>query len=327
MGHRILPKHLKPKNNIIAQKYTLASILVFVFAVSGGFSLGFSQNKIADATAVSYKPKGYIMPVSGLITQGWNGAFSHKDTLAIDISGPNFTGTPIVAAKTGKVVRSANDGLHNAGYGNFVVIEQDEGGFAYYAHLSKTIVRDGEMVKQGQLIGNAGNTGDSTNPHLHFEVKKRIRGAETLPFYFVNCNECILETGKIYNANSNGAITPPRPILPNCDNLFAQKWKMGQKGQEVRDLQNCLRERNLFAHPTITGNVGNITIDGLSKIKKGQDLCELLYQRTWRIGQNSQVSSCLKSVNLVKKINTKIDAPTLQALKKLTPELVAKSNI
>jgi len=96
----------------------------------------------------------------------------------LDISAK--TGTPVYATGDGIVVLS---GINN-GYGLCVKINH---GYKYqtrYAHLSKIIVTDGEIVKRGQLIGYVGSTGRSTAPHLHYEV--RINDKPMNPLKFMN---------------------------------------------------------------------------------------------------------------------------------------------
>lgn len=76
-------------------------------------------------------------------------------------------GTPVMAADGGRVVGSSFDG---SGYGELVKIGH-EWGTSYYAHLSEQQVRVGDEVTAGQVIGLSGNTGNSTGPHLHFEIR------------------------------------------------------------------------------------------------------------------------------------------------------------
>jgi murein DD-endopeptidase MepM/ murein hydrolase activator NlpD len=85
-------------------------------------------------------------------------------------------GNPIYAAAAGTVLISKNSGW-NGGYGNYVAIKHPNGTQTVYGHLSSTMVLVGQTLIQGQLIGYSGNTGRSTGPHLHFE----IRGAKN-PF-------------------------------------------------------------------------------------------------------------------------------------------------
>lgn len=86
--------------------------------------------------------------------------------LAIDIAAG--TGMPIYASDSGVVVFS---GWDSNGYGNVVMIDHQNGYHTLYAHMSNLNVSCGNSVFQGQMIGNAGSTGNSTGPHLHFEVR------------------------------------------------------------------------------------------------------------------------------------------------------------
>lgn len=94
---------------------------------------------------------------------GGIGSTNHE---GLDIAVP--TGTPVQAAKDGKVVFADNGG----GYGNLVVIQHGDGTFTKYAHQSQLNVQVGQEVKAGEVIGKSGSTGNSTGPHLHFEVRK-----------------------------------------------------------------------------------------------------------------------------------------------------------
>ena len=77
-------------------------------------------------------------------------------------------GTPVYATADG-VVTSAN--FSTGGYGYLVKIDHSLGFMTYYAHLNKIVVQKGMFVKRGQLIAYSGNTGQSTGPHLHYEIR------------------------------------------------------------------------------------------------------------------------------------------------------------
>jgi murein DD-endopeptidase MepM/ murein hydrolase activator NlpD len=80
------------------------------------------------------------------------------------------SGTPIKAAAPGKVVEAKTDG---DGYGNYITIDHGNGWYTRYAHMvEKTPLKEGDVVTAGQQIGKVGSTGNSTGPHLHFEVLK-----------------------------------------------------------------------------------------------------------------------------------------------------------
>ena len=104
----------------------------------------------------------FIWPVSyRRITQNY--WYGHP---AIDIGMPE--GTPVVASDTGTVTWA---GWNVYGYGNLIVVNHGNGYETYYAHLSGINVFPGQVVNQGQLIGYTGNTGRSSGPHLHFEIR------------------------------------------------------------------------------------------------------------------------------------------------------------
>ncbi len=107
----------------------------------------------------------YFWPVEGgYISSRFGGERSHK---GLDIAAPY--GTPIYAAAAGTVTKVGSG--WNGGYGNCVVIQNDDGNITYYAHQSETACEVNDHVEAGQVIGYVGSTGDSTGNHLHFEVR------------------------------------------------------------------------------------------------------------------------------------------------------------
>lgn len=94
----------------------------------------------------------------------------------IDILAPG--GEPILAAKSGVVITSA----YHRSYGNYVVISHGNGQTTLYAHMSRRGCKEGDTVKQGQVIGYVGTTGSSNGNHLHYEV--RINGKRTDPLNY-----------------------------------------------------------------------------------------------------------------------------------------------
>lgn len=87
---------------------------------------------------------------------------------AVDLAAP--LGTPILASASGKVIISRGSGW-NGGYGTYIVVRHENGTQTLYAHNSQNIVYSGQYVVQGQVIGYVGNTGRSTGPHTHFEIR------------------------------------------------------------------------------------------------------------------------------------------------------------
>lgn len=100
-----------------------------------------------------------IWPVAGSISQSYGGRHT-----GIDIAGS--AGSNISAADGGVVTFAGWQG----GYGNFVIIKHSNGLVTRYAHCSKILVSSGQSVSQGQTVATRGSTGNSTGPHLHFEV-------------------------------------------------------------------------------------------------------------------------------------------------------------
>ncbi|MFF9058657.1 M23 family metallopeptidase [Streptomyces sp. NPDC101213] len=90
-------------------------------------------------------------------------------------SGQDFavaTGTKVFAAHGGKVVKAGGNGAGDGpAYGNAIVIKHANGVYSQYAHLSHVNVKVGQVVKTGQRIALSGNTGNSSGPHLHFEIR------------------------------------------------------------------------------------------------------------------------------------------------------------
>lgn len=108
----------------------------------------------------------YFWPVDGGYISAHQGdGRGHK---GIDIAAPY--GTPIYAAASG-VVTDAGTGW-NGGYGNCIIIQNDDGNVTVYAHQAELVAAYGDVIEKGQLIGYVGSTGDSTGNHLHFEVRK-----------------------------------------------------------------------------------------------------------------------------------------------------------
>ena len=84
----------------------------------------------------------------------------------LDIAGTGL-GSPIYAADNGTVIKSE---FNNSGYGNYVVINHNNGYYTSYAHMNERAANIGDTVAKGQVIGYVGQTGRATGPHLHFEA-------------------------------------------------------------------------------------------------------------------------------------------------------------
>ncbi len=123
-----------------------------------------------------------IWPVKGFITDGFGyriDPFTGKRAFhkGIDISAKR--GTPVIAPADGIVTMAGK----TKGYGNFVVINHQNNIETRYGHLRDIFVKKGQMVKRGDVIGTVGNTGRSTGPHLHFEI--RVNGKAVNPKNYI----------------------------------------------------------------------------------------------------------------------------------------------
>lgn len=132
-----------------------------------------ARRAAAGQSAPTSNPGGYIWPVSsryitstvgGRASPGGIGSTNHKGT---DIGRVGYTSS-IYAAKAGTVIISE----YSKSYGNYVVVSHGSGNTTLYAHMSSRKVSVGQYVNQGDVLGITGSTGNSTGPHLHFEVKE-----------------------------------------------------------------------------------------------------------------------------------------------------------
>ena len=108
---------------------------------------------------------------------------TRKMHAGMDFSAPS--GTPIYATGNGKVSKVRKS---RRGYGNHVKIDHGYGYATLYAHMTKYIVREGQKVKRGELIGYVGSTGKSVAPHLHYEVHKDNKKINPVNFYYNDLN-------------------------------------------------------------------------------------------------------------------------------------------
>ena len=120
------------------------------------------QLSVSQPVVWPYGDGHFIWPVEGgVISQGFHS--THK---ALDIAVK--IGTPVRAVDNGIVIKS---GYSTIGYGGRVVIDHQIDYTTLYAHLTQALVEEGDVVEKGQIIGYVGSTGNSTGPHLHFELR------------------------------------------------------------------------------------------------------------------------------------------------------------
>ncbi len=136
----------------------------------------FRENRELLASTPSIWPtEGWVTSPFGMRRSPFTGRREfHK---GIDIS--NRRGTPIYASAKGTVSFSGVDG----GYGNCVVLNHGGGVTTRFAHMQRFVVKEGQTVTRGELVGYMGNSGRSTGPHLHYEV--RINGVCVNPMRYI----------------------------------------------------------------------------------------------------------------------------------------------
>ena len=121
-------------------------------------------------------------PIKGPITSRYGKRRDPLNKKSAFHSGIDFRG------KRGEKIRSTANGIvkkafKNGGYGNYVMIDHGNGYTTSFSHMQKYLVRRGDRVKRGQVIGLVGNTGRSTGPHLHYEVA--LDGKTINPYNFM----------------------------------------------------------------------------------------------------------------------------------------------
>ena len=140
---------------------------------------------LLDAGKITFDPgTGYVWPVPGnyRITSLF-GPRIHPITgrpgnhTGTDIAAPG--GTPIHAARGGVITIST----YNNSYGNYVVVQHDNGVSTLYAHMRSRAVQEGDIVEQNQVIGYVGTTGSSTGNHLHLEFRDNGTRQDALSYY------------------------------------------------------------------------------------------------------------------------------------------------
>lgn len=182
-----------------------------------GFGYEYTSNfgdHTPDTFTVNYVYElPYAPGTAELISQGYNGTFSHRGALSLDFE--MSQGTPVHAARGGVVAmveERFDEGCPSKRceeFTNEVVILHSDGTFGEYVHLRQNgaFVEEGEVVKVGQLIGESGATGFANGPHLHFSVyRQKMSGRTYVPTVFRTARTQVpskLEKGKTYRRPAN----------------------------------------------------------------------------------------------------------------------------
>ncbi|MGW3103226.1 M23 family metallopeptidase [Streptomyces sp. NPDC001100] len=146
----------------------LGAAAVLGTGVASAATAGVAPTTVSAKTAASWVDpvKKYTLSASFAQAGGlWQSTHSGQDFAVA-------SGTNVMAAHGGTVVKAGGNGAGDgAAYGNAIVIKHGNGTYSQYAHLSRIDVKVGQVVSTGQHIALSGNTGNSTGPHLHFEIR------------------------------------------------------------------------------------------------------------------------------------------------------------
>lgn len=150
--------------------------------VKGSDSSSEGTSSSSTSSSSSYGSGSFIWPVpyTHNITSEFGMRWGRLHG-GIDIAAGGVYGQSIVAADSGTVILAGNQG---DGYGNYVIIDHGNGYKTLYGHMSSVAAYTGQQVSQGEVIGYVGSTGNSTGPHLHFEI--RVNDVQTDPLGYVS---------------------------------------------------------------------------------------------------------------------------------------------
>lgn len=167
---------------------------VFVFSYDGdGLYIEGSppSGSIYASREGAIVPDGeFLWPLPGINKRGWGFGWrfhpiKHKWAMHNGVDIGAAEGTNIIAVEDGIVAFAGNKG----GYGKAVIIDHGDSVESLYGHCSKLLVKDNQDVRKGDIIAKVGNTGLSTDPHLHFEI--RINNVATNPLPYISSGHAI----------------------------------------------------------------------------------------------------------------------------------------
>ena len=183
----------------IAKKFKISHLDILSLNMKFEFSNGdiikvpYKNSKISILPPIKNMEKIRVSSFYGLR----NHPILHYQKLHKGIDFAVSKGTKIYAVEDGTVIFSEKSG----GYGNLIKIDHGEGYMSAYAHLNSFVVESGDVVSKGTLIAYSGNTGRSTGPHLHFEMRKYgnpINPVFTLDYFKLALDRYISKTMLAY---------------------------------------------------------------------------------------------------------------------------------
>lgn len=160
--------------------------------------------KITSVMEVTSLPAPRIRPTTG----------KPQSHYALDVSMP--VGVDILAVTDHEILKTGYD---VGGFGNFIKAKSDKYIY-YYGHLSEKIAEPGKLIKRGEVIGKSGNTGGSTGPHLHFEIRD-FKGNKINPLFFMQGTLKIKDSVVQEFGLQNNQLKMPFPLEQNQNSLDA----------------------------------------------------------------------------------------------------------
>ncbi|MFV0345991.1 MAG: M23 family metallopeptidase [Bacteroidales bacterium] len=154
-------------------KHTIVPILIISIILLGSCAKGLRPHAVRDTY-----PSIYPIKKKEITSQSNYGMRNGRMHSGQDLAAPK--GTYVFAAAKGIVTYAKRN--RKSGYGKMIIIKHDSQYSSVYAHLSRIRVKVGKRVKKGQFIGKVGNTGRSTGPHLHYEVRVNDKPVDPRPY-------------------------------------------------------------------------------------------------------------------------------------------------
>lgn len=211
----------------------------------------------------------FCFPMKNIRTSpyGWRASFNRAHR-GVDIL--LRTGDPVRACFPG-VVRIART---MGGYGNVVVLRHENGLETVYGHMSKILVKPRQIVKAGDVLGLGGSTGNSTGPHLHFEVRFQYEPFD--PEWLLDFNNYTLRTRRLHLDKTYFGISIPKgnkPPVFKADKSIIKERPMRTKPKEVYHTAKRGESLDLIAmqHSTTAEELRRLNPD-LKKVKEGMKI-------------------------------------------------------
>ncbi|MBD2604224.1 peptidoglycan DD-metalloendopeptidase family protein [Scytonema hofmannii FACHB-248] len=195
--------------------YTLMGLICLIAVLSTN-TFALTQTASNSSIQPTDTSSEFIWSAQGIVSQGFR-KYQHE---GIDIA--NASGTPIFAAAAGEVIKA---GWDDWGLGNAIQIKHPNGSMTVYGHNRRLLVSKGQQVSQNQMIAEMGSTGNSTAPHLHFEIhpdgRVAVNPLNILPSTVagkIPAPQITTRASRGSQENNPNQVSPPQPISVSVGN-------------------------------------------------------------------------------------------------------------